>query len=383
MLRPYKHIYYEEYMSKNQQEIQQNFVRLGKLFSENLLSEYDDILAIYIYGSVGRGEATPHSDLDVHVVLDRIMTPSHEDRTIEGITVGISYHSRFMYTTDLQAWIQTPGNLEKAAKSEGLWELADALPIYDPKGLIPKTQTAVATIRQNPEVIQLRTQLSLNQAWQMLSEVNQALSQDRLVYAYACLYHLTGGDGTPGVIPLLAKTIIRRAGLSLTTRRYIFRAYQACKELDLLELYTDILRLLGIKESSFAYASIVKERFLTAYDCAKSTFESRIAVNTPIPSQSTSIISEKTRTFFIDNYDDICEYASVDAAIGLAVGFSTRLLVDDNFSKASWLRTASEADAHRLLMTTAEIAGIEGDIHSALAEKSKCVENWLKTFASY
>ena len=105
--------------------------------------------------------------------------------------------------------------------------------------------------------------------------------------------------------------------------------------------------------------------------------------NALIPSQSTSIIIERTRTFFIDNFDDVCEYASVDAAIGMAVGFSTRLLVDDNFSKASWLKTASEVDAHRLLRETAEIAGIEGDIHSALVEKSKCVENWLKTLASY
>lgn len=369
-------------MSKTQQEIQQNFIRLGRLFSENLLSEYDDVLAVYIYGSVGRGEATPHSDLDIHVVLDRIKAPDHEDRTIEGVTVGISYHSRSMYFTDLQALIQTPEGLERVAKSEGLWELADALPIYDPKGLVPKAQTAVATICQNSEVIQLRTQLSLNQALQMLSEVNRALSQDRLVYAYACLYHLTGGDGIPGVIPLLAKTVIRRAGLSLTTRRYIYRAYQACEKLDLLELYTGILRLLGIEESSSAYASIVKERFLTAYDCAKSTFESGITVNALISSQSTSIISEKTRTFFIDNYDDICAYASVDAAIGLAVGFSTRLLVDDNFSKASWLKTASEVDAHRLLMETAKIAGIEGDIRSVLVERSKWVENWLKVFST-
>jgi hypothetical protein len=367
-------------MSKTRQEIQQNFIRLGKLFSENILSEYDDILAIYIYGSVGRGEATPHSDLDIHVVLDRIKAPDHEDRTIEGVTVGISYHSRAMYFTDLQALIQTPEGLERAAKSEGLWELAHALPIYDPKGLIPKTQTAVAAICQNPDVIRLRTQLSLNQAWQMLSEVNQALSQERLVYAYACLYNLTGGDGTPGVIPLLTKTVIQRAGLSLTTRRYIYRAYQACKKLDLLELYTGILRLLGIEESSPAYASIVKKRFLTAYDCVKSIFES---TNALIPSQSASITIERTRTLFIDNFDDVCEYASVDAAIGMAVGFSTRLLVDDNFSKASWLKTASEVDANRLLRETAEIAGIEGDIRSALIERSKCVESWLETLASY
>lgn len=363
-----------EYMNKSQQEIQQNFIRLGKLLSENLLLEYDDVLAIYIYGSVGRGEATPHSDLDIHVVLDRIMTLNHEDRTIEGVTAGISYHSRFMYTNDLQAWIQLPGNFERAAKSEGLWELADdALPIYDPKGLVSKAQTSAAIIRQNPEIIKLRTRLSLDQAWQMLSEVNYALSQGRLGYAYACLYHLTGGDGTPGVVPLLAKTIIRRSGLSLTTRRYIYRAYQACKELDSLELYTGIIRLLGIEENSPTYASMVKERFLKAYD--------DVVSNMPVSSQSTSIISEKTRTFFINNYDDICEYANADAAIGLAVGFSTRLLVDDNFSKASWLRRASDTDANRLLGEIVKIAGIEGDIYSALAERSKNVENWLKAFA--
>jgi hypothetical protein len=369
-------------MNKSQQEIQQNFIRLGKLFGENLLSEYDDILAIYIYGSVGRGEATPHSDLDIHIVLDRIKAPTHEDRTIEGVTVGIAYHSRLLYTSDLQAWIQTPEGLERAAKSEALWELTDILPIYDPKGLIPKAQTMAATICQNPEIMQLRTQLSLNQAWQMLSEAKQALSQERLAYAYACLYHLTGGDGTPGVIPLLVKTVIRRAGLSLTTRRYIYRAYQACEKLGLLELYTGILRLLGIEDSSSDYASLVKRRFLAAYDYAKSISES-VTVNTSIPPQSTSIISERTRSFFIDNYDDIYAYAGVDAAIGLAVGFSTRLLVDDNFSKAFWLRTASEVDAHRLLRETAEIAGIEGDIRSVLAERSKCVENWLKTIVFY
>lgn len=361
-------------MEKDRQEIQQNFIRLGKQVSAELLAERGDILAIYIYGSVGRGEATPHSDLDIHAVLDRENAPDHEDRTIEGVTAGIAYHSRFMYFTDLQAWISTPEGLRRAARAEGLWELADALPIYDPNGLIPKAQAAAATLCQNPELIQLRTHISLEQAWKTLVKVDYALSQESVYDAYARLYLLTGGDGSPGVIPILAKIAIQRASLPLTTRRYIYRAYQACEKLSQSELYTGLLSLLGIKESSSAYAATVKERFLTAFDYAKSIFESA-----QIPSKSVPL-NEGIRAWFVANFDDLCAYASTDAAIGAAVGYSTRLLMDDNFAETLWLKTASKVEVNQLLLATVGIAGIEGEIHSALAERSKWAKDWLKIF---
>lgn len=367
-------------MRKNQQEIQQNFIRIAKQISSNLLVERDDILAIYIYGSVGRGEATPHSDLDLHVVLDMEKNaPDHEDRIMEGITAGISYHTKLMYVLDLQALASSPNRLKDAARWEGLWELADALPIHDPKELVSKTQANAAIICQNPELIQLRTQLSLNRASEILTKVDHFLNQEKYMDAYVCLYNLTGGDGNPGVVPLLAKSMIQRAGLALTTRRYIYRAYQACEKLAQMDLYTELVSLFGIRANNSDYVSLVKERFLDAYDFAKSLFESATNFNT---NTSSIPLNEETRALFIAHFDEICTYASSDAAIGMSVGFSTKLFVNDDCSKALWLNEVSEIDAHQLLKATMRIAGIEGDIHSILKERFKSAEDWLKTFAN-
>ncbi len=367
-------------MRENQQEIQQNFIRIAKQISSELLAERDDILAIYIYGSVGRGEATPHSDLDLHVVLDMEKNaPDHEDRIMGGITAGISYHTKFIYVADLQALASFPNRLKDAARWEGLWELADALPIHDPKELVSKTQANAAILCQNPELIQLRTQLSLNRASETLTKVEDFLNQERYMDAYVCLYHLTGGDGNPGVVPLLAKSIIQRAGLALTTRRYIYRAYQACEKLSRLDSYTELVGLLGIKANNSDYVSLVRKHLLDAYDFAKSLFESVINSNTGVPPIP---LNEETRALFVAaHFDEICMYASSDAAIGLAVGYSTRFLVNYDCSKALWLNEVSEIDAHQLLRATMKIAGIEGDIPSILKERLKLAENWLKAFA--
>jgi len=366
-------------MRENQQKIQQNFTRIAKQISSELLAERDDILAIYIYGSVGRGEATPHSDLDLHVVLDREKNaPDHEDRIMEGITAGISYHTKLLYVADLQALANSPKELKNAAKWEGLWELADALPIHDPEELVTKTQATAAIICQNPELIQLRTQLSLNRASETLTKVKDFLSQERYMDAYVHFYHLTGGDGNPGIIPLIAKSMIQRASLALTTRRYIYRAYQASEKLSRVVLYTELVRLLGIKANNSDYVSLVRKHLLDAYDFAKSLFESVVNSNTVTPSIP---LNEETRALFAAHFDEICTYASPDAAIGLVVGFSTRFLVNDDCSKALWLNEVSEIDSHQLLKATMKIAGIEGDIPSILKERHQLAEDWLKTFA--
>ncbi len=58
------------------------------------LEQYDRYLAAYIFGSVARGQATQHSDLDVHVVVDEDNACTNVNHPIiAGVKLDLSFRS--------------------------------------------------------------------------------------------------------------------------------------------------------------------------------------------------------------------------------------------------------------------------------------------------
>ncbi len=142
-----------------------------------------------------------------------------------------------------------------------------------------------------------------------------------------------------------------------------------------MDLYESLLHLLGIKGGGPAYADLVKRRILSAYDCARS-ISSEMDPGSLEPPIAT-LLSKHPRAWLAAVFDEICSYASSDAAVGMAVGYSTRLLSYDDDCRVTWLGKIPEPSKSRLLRLTVQIAGIRQDIHSTLAERLGRAEDLL------
>ena len=81
-------------MSYSQAETQQRFIGIARQAAEDLLAERGDVLSIYVYGSVGRGDATPESDIDLHVVIDGTERPKHEITLFTALFQGYTMPKR-------------------------------------------------------------------------------------------------------------------------------------------------------------------------------------------------------------------------------------------------------------------------------------------------
>lgn len=58
------------------------------------LERYDRYRAAYIFGSIARGQATQHSDLDVHVVVDEDNACTNVNHPIiAGVKLDLSFRS--------------------------------------------------------------------------------------------------------------------------------------------------------------------------------------------------------------------------------------------------------------------------------------------------
>jgi len=91
------------------------------------------------------------------------------------------------------------------------------------------------------------------------------------------------------------------------------------------------------------------------------------------------VFSTEIRTWLADDFDEIHVYANADAAIGMAVGLSPRLLVNDDHLELPWLKAIPESDTQSLRQATVALAGVEGDIRSILAERLERANDLLET----
>jgi predicted nucleotidyltransferase len=107
------------------------------------LEQYDRYQAAYIFGSVARGQATQHSDLDVHVVVDEDNACTNVNHPIiEGVKLDLSFRSMRQVREQTQQTIEL--------RERPPW-IADAIIVFDKTKEL--TQLQVQTRQAQPKSI--------------------------------------------------------------------------------------------------------------------------------------------------------------------------------------------------------------------------------------
>ena len=358
-------------MTPAQTALQRRYLQLAQKATDRLLSERDDVLAVYVYGSVGRGEPTPLSDLDLHVVLDQTSHPEHDhdDFQLDGTRVEYAYHGRSWYGDALAAWEPTPENVEKTARNEGLWELSSIVILHDPLGIVPPARTHAGRMTRHPDVIQARAQRSLGRADAAIRDARDALDRGDAIRAYGRLFLLSGGGGNSGTVSLLANAVIQLGNLPLTTRRHFHRLRQACEALGRSEWYEPFRDLIGVRREPLeAERALATMREL--YAVVGDVFERRAEPN---DSETQALRETLFNPSFHERaeayFNDLREHASVEAAIAAVVGFSPRFLTMESGTPHAWVLRATEREREDLLRATAQVARVDEPLADCLRER--------------
>jgi hypothetical protein len=372
-------------MSYSQAEVQQRFIGLARRVANDLLAERKDILSIYIYGSVGRGEATPGSDIDLHVVIDRVQRPepTHERRQINAIAVGIAYHSKSIYQADLESWLETDEGLKTMARSESIWEVRDALMLYDVHGLARRFQKQAGLVSSLPNVLKARAGLSLQRARQALDELRTIYDKENLGHAIVSLFRLTGGSGKAGVVPLLMRAIIQRADLPLTARRIGVRTKAACEKLDRQDLHQKMLELLGIHAITPEILSMTQSAFFAAYDYARELVDEICDPDIPLCQELRQTwFNEHFRQKILYNFREFTDSGHPDGTFAFAVGYSAHLLARGDEYPNTWLKQVGVEKLNRLVEYVAGVANILPPIAVNLKKRIEQAERLYEEVAA-
>ena len=192
----------------------------------------DNLVAVYVYGSVARGDCVGSSDVDLHIVLRDYAQAKDLPHTnwVGDVPVEVSPHRLSFYKTTPD-WLRE--NIDEAAGWEGLWEMEEIIVLYDPGDLISPFKERITPVLNDKSLLRARANISFKAATTEMEEVKRDISEGALDRALVHMYALGGGgDAYSGVAVQVLKTVIKFAGLPLTTRRIWLRFREACQKLN-------------------------------------------------------------------------------------------------------------------------------------------------------
>jgi predicted nucleotidyltransferase len=169
-----------------------NRIEIARQYVEELLCQRQDIVAVWIGGSVARGEETALSDIDLQLMVTGTgeMNRAGLDTWREGIYLeaGLVFQQEY---ADLEMVLNNPF---KAT------HMNDALILYDPTGCVTQMQNAVRPLYMHPQWLGKRLAFWLDNVRTSLARFRQAVTAGDLLELCAALGWFTFGCAS---IPLL------------------------------------------------------------------------------------------------------------------------------------------------------------------------------------
>jgi len=337
---------------------------LAHAIAESLRCDNPDVLGIYAYGSVGRGDATPVSDLDLHVVLPDPPDPLHWTFEREGTVVGISYHERRMYEADLEQLLTEEQGTLRLSRAESLWEAADAFILYDPRGLVARFVETASRVRRHPRLVRRRALLSIQDGLALLCQAQSQVTGGSLAGALNTLYRLTGGSGSSGALPLALRALAQLGDEALSTRRLFLRARAAAARLD-FDL-TDVMAAYGILPGlPLIPGDEMRNILLHLFDTSRRYFENAPLPDTAVRAEVATHFTDLQRHRLAASVSELCAQDHA-ACIVFASGMAQSLLGLDRFPHP-WLEATPDGVRLALTVASARLAGIDELSRGAVA----------------
>lgn len=177
-------------------------IEIARRYAEELLGQRDDIVAIWVVGSVARGEETPSSDIDFSFMVTGSgeATRAGMDTWRDGLYIEAGIHFRQEYT-DLEALLNDPF---KAT------HMRDALILYDPTGFMTQLQETIRPLYMQPQWLGKRLAFWLKQMLDAVARLRDAVPTGDSLRICAAMGWYTFGSTS---IPLL------RAGVTPSSTR--------------------------------------------------------------------------------------------------------------------------------------------------------------------
>jgi len=126
----------------------------------------------------------------------------------DGVVLDVMYISTDLMTVDPRDFLDTEAGREELARGHLLWDIVDAIVIFDPDGLVRGYKRVAATLSRDPELLKLRAGFILEDSVGMLSDARGAFAEDTLK-GFTLLYRapaptVAGGAAPTAMTALLA-----------------------------------------------------------------------------------------------------------------------------------------------------------------------------------
>jgi hypothetical protein len=215
-------------------------MHLAREGAQRILELRRDVIALYLAGSVARGDATATSDVDLGAIIEgwedsELLRPP---LNIEGVQISCRLIPRLRLLNIRRLWLEDP-----ILPSQ----LLESITFYDPENLLVRLKARLASLAKDgrlfKERIRLRLHFAEERSADVLEYLGHGISEERAVASllYAVLY---------GIGP----AILMKAEVPPSQRRFLLRLEEACEVLDDLPLYRKILQILGLERVSCLWA---------------------------------------------------------------------------------------------------------------------------------
>jgi len=183
------------------------------------LEKFDNVVSIFVYGSVARGDITNSSDIDMTIILNS-HEKSYQVVTCDGITISEEFHPKKDYT-----------DVEKLSA-----RIYDAWIIYDPTNFLRKKKLELMKIYFTPKMKIKRIIPKLQLAENSLKKAKIALSKRDFE---SLPLHLRDFSENIGHV------ILDIANKTPSMRRFLYNMKSIASNLENLLLYDYMVRILG------------------------------------------------------------------------------------------------------------------------------------------
>jgi len=272
-----------------------------------ILSKHSGIIAVYLTGSVARGEATESSDVDVDAVLG---SGFHENSRQPPLTIG--GRTVFYRLHEKQVFEDVEGLLAQSLVLSA--QLVEAVVLYDPTGFLSKVKGKVSRLYHEPRFVKQRIRLSLRFAedYVGMGWVEFKRGNLDMVPPSICAAVLYG----------FGPALFFIADVAPTDRRCLSRLRQVCERLDQPGLYQVITELVNVDGASRSWALKALESAEALHRLTQTLLEHDAVAY----EENRDWLSDAMRQYMVSGAMELLGEGDIEASLFCSMELGTRCL---------------------------------------------------------